>query len=83
MAKTSWAEQFVSMGVEIDELTTTMTDEQMNVQFNDGYGGSEGCAFTAWNDEYVFFPIVYDGSEWIGRAPRNPCDKAMSHQGGE
>ena len=39
--------------------------------------------FTAWTETRVFFPIVYDGSEWCGSAPRHPCNEAMEHQGGE
>ena len=34
-------------------------------EFDGGYGGSEGCYFTAWGELYVYFPAVYDGSEWI------------------
>jgi len=61
----------------------TLTENEMTVKFDAGYGGSEGKAFTAWSDKYVYFPVVYDGAEWVGRAPRNPCDEATSHVGGE
>ncbi len=52
-------------------------------EFDGGYGGSEGCYFTAWGQLYVYFPTVYDGSEWISFVPRNPCLQATSHIGGE
>lgn len=78
---TSWAKELASFEDEI--LETTMTDEELNQEFNSGYGSSCGCAFTAWSKEWVYFPIVYDGAEWVGRAPRNPCDTAMHHQGGQ
>ena len=52
-------------------------------EFDGGYGGSEGCHFTAWGHKYVYFPAVYDGSEWMSFVPRNPCLQATSHIGGE
>jgi hypothetical protein len=52
-------------------------------EFYGGYGCSEGCNFTAWGGKYVYFPAVYDGSEWISFVPRNPCLQATSHVGRE
>lgn len=52
-------------------------------EFDGGFGCSEGCKFTAWGELYVYFPVVYDGSEWISFVPRNPCLVATSHVGGE
>ena len=40
------------------------------------FGKKKGSA------NWVYFPICYDGAEWVGHAPRNPCDIAMEHQGG-
>ena len=51
----------------------------LDTSFNDGYGGSEGLAFTLWTKHYVYFPMT---SEWAGRAPRNPDGTALGHQGG-
>lgn len=28
----------------------------------------------------VYFPLCYDGSEWVGRVTRNPDGKATDHQ---
>lgn len=64
-------------------IACTISDEGLDREFDDGYGGSEGAPFTAWSENWVFFPICYDGAEWVGRAPRNPCDTSMSHQGGQ
>ena len=55
----------------------------IDMKFDHGYGGNDGCAFTAWTDERVYFPVVYDGSEWVGSVPRNPCDVATEHMGGQ
>lgn len=61
----------------------SLTSEELEKEFDDSYGGSEGSSFTAWGEKYVYFPIVYDGAEWVGHAPRNPCEVIMAHQGGE
>ena len=60
----------------------TLTDEQLDLEFDDGYGREKGEAFTLWTKDYVYFPICYDGAEWAGSAPRNPCKKSLKHQGG-
>ena len=62
---------------------TTLSEKDLDRKFSDGYGGSQGKPFTAWGDKYVYFPVVYDGAEWVGWAPRNPCDEPTRHQGGE
>lgn len=54
----------------------------LNIKFDCGYGSNEGLPFTLWTKKYVYFPICYDGSEWVGSAPRNPCDEILKHQGG-
>lgn len=60
----------------------TLDESGLRREFNAGYGSEEGAAFTAWGEQWVYFPICYDGAEWVGHAPRNPCDIAMDHQGG-
>lgn len=64
-------------------LTSTMTDAELDAPLSPGYGISCGCSFTAWGETHVYFPVVYDGNEWVGYAPRNPCDKKTRHQGGQ
>jgi len=34
----------------------TITDDELKVEFDSGYGGSEGCSFTAWGKKWVYFP---------------------------
>ena len=60
----------------------TLSEVELKKTFDDGYGGTEGEPFTAWGENWVYFPICYDGAEWIGSAPRSPCNKSMLHQGG-
>lgn len=66
-----------------DVVSLTLTDEQLDAEFDDGYGGSEGAPFTVWTEKRVYFPVVYDGSEWVGSVPRNPNGEASYHHGGE
>ena len=76
-------EAFANNKEDYSKMVTTLTEDELNREFDDGYGGSEGEPFTAWGEKYVYFPVVYDGSEWVGFAPRNPCDEKCSHVGGE
>jgi hypothetical protein len=84
---TTWrkelTEAFAEAGEDISKMVCTLDDAGLDKEFYPGFGGSEGPAFTAWGEKYVYFPVVYDGSEWVGKAPRNPCDEATEHVGGE
>ena len=55
----------------------------LDYDFDAGYGGSNGPRFTAWTKDKVYFPGVYDGSEWIESVPRNPINEPKTHVGGE
>jgi hypothetical protein len=87
MAKENWKEMlieaFKETGDNFDNLKTTLSKEELETYFDSGYGCSQGEPFTAWGDNYVYFPVVYDGSEWIGFAPRNVCDIKTEHWGGQ
>ena len=50
--------------------------------FDDDYGSIEGESFTIWTKNNVYFPVCYDGSEWVGSVSRNPNNKATVHIGG-
>jgi hypothetical protein len=65
-----------------DIEANTMTDEEMNKEFDSGYGGTKGVSFTVWTKNTVYFPICYDGAEWVGSVSRNPDGKSTEHQGG-
>lgn len=65
-----------------DLVSCTLSDEQLDVDFDSGYGGTEGAEFTAWSKNFVYFPVCYDGAEWCGSAHRNPNGKTTPHQGG-
>ena len=85
---TNWIELISSEMKENNERLTdivfcTLSSEEMAEKFNDGYGCSEGKPFTCWTTNNVYFPVVYDGAEWVGSVPRNPCNKATNHLGGQ
>lgn len=65
-----------------DIESSTLTPEEAGAEFDSGYGGSEGVAFTVWTKNRVYFPAVYDGAEWVGSVSRNPDGKKTPHIGG-
>lgn len=50
--------------------------------FDDDFGSIEGTPFTVWTKNKVYFPVCYDGSEWVGSVSRNPENKPTNHLGG-
>jgi len=65
-----------------DVEACTLTDEELDLEFDPGYGGENGLPFTLWTKGYVYFPVCYDGSEWCGSVSRNPGGKPNTHVGG-
>jgi hypothetical protein len=87
MAETTWrAELAAAMESESDPgpIVAVAPDESvLDVKFDDGFGGSEGPSVLVWTEARVYFPVTYDGSEWLGSAPRNPQAAGQGHVGGE
>ena len=65
-----------------DVIYTTLSEGQLSTNFDNGFGGEEGCPFTLWTRKRVYFPVCYDGSESVASVPRDPCDKVTYHIGG-
>lgn len=61
----------------------TLTADELEERFDSGYGCSDGKPFTLWTKDFVYFPVVYDGSEWADSVPRNPRDDPTYHVGGQ
>jgi len=84
---TTWRKMFKEVfqetGDTFDGVEMTLSEKDLDVRFDAGYGLSEGKAFTAWSRNYVYFPVVYDGAEWIDYVPRNPNGEATNHIGGQ
>jgi hypothetical protein len=64
-----------------DVFSCTLLDSELDVEFDDNYGLVEGKAFTLWTHDRVYFPVQYDGAEWVGSVSRLPDGKATKHFG--
>jgi len=64
-----------------DTVDSTLTDEQLDKEFDSGLGEPEGEPFTVWTANRVYFPITRDGAEWCGSVSRNPDGHATPHLG--
>lgn len=95
MSRTSWCEELAKelkknqdkvefIVIETDEgpKSVTLDSKEMKKEFDGGFGCNDGASFTAWGSMYVYFPVNYDGAEWVGYVPRNPCLQSTGHQGG-
>lgn len=63
-------------------VSNTMTEDEMDKEFDDGFGGREGIGFTVWTERRVYFPATYDGAEWVASVSRDPDGGATEHIGG-
>lgn len=81
---TTWNKELAAAANGDQIIAKAPSDEAIwDEVFDGGYGGSQGKPILAWSKQYVYFPVTYDGSEWIDRAPRNPQPDGQSHTGGE
>ena len=83
MATTTWRKEISKCAGDDKIVFCTLTENELDTEFDNGFWGAEGVPFTAWSAEWVYFPVVYDGSEWVGRVPRNPCSIASHHHGSQ
>jgi hypothetical protein len=87
MSTTTWRKEFEVERLHRDDdspVVAVAPDEAtLDIEFDDGYGRCEGPAVLIWTEQRVYFPIVYDGAEWLGSAPRNPQPEGQSHVGNE
>lgn len=81
---TTWREALQkARGDDTTPIVHIAPDESvMDVRFYAGYGGAYGPAILVWTEERVYFPVQYDGAEWLGSAPRNPTNEGQDHEGG-
>jgi hypothetical protein len=80
---TTWRKELDAC-IDWDDIeSSTLTDEDLDREFDPGFGGSNGCSFTIWTSDRVYFPAVYDGSEWVEWVSRHPDTKPTQHVGGE
>ncbi|MDE1484730.1 hypothetical protein KKI95_18095 [Xenorhabdus bovienii] len=62
--------------------SNTLTKEQMDIEFDSGYGAENGLPFTVWSQQRIYFPCCYDGNEWVGSVSRHPDGNPTEHIGG-
>ncbi len=60
----------------------TISDDELEEECDFGFGIETGKPFTLWTKNWVYFPVMYDGSEWVECVPRNPCNISSNHVGG-
>ena len=80
----TWREMINEAAAERGEriIQDTLTDGEAVIEIDKGHIVTRGEGFTAWSENYVFFPICYDGVQWVGSAPRNPCNEVTTPMGG-
>lgn len=64
-----------------DVVSSTISDEGLDVEFYTGYGAVCGEPFTVWTRHRVYFPVCYDGAESCASVARNPDGKPTEHIG--
>lgn len=83
----TWQEMFEECRTEDGDTSPVVAvapDESvLDVAFDSDYGSSAGPAVLIWTEERVYFPVVYDGAEWLESVPRNPVPHPKGHVGGQ
>lgn len=65
-----------------DVVLCTLLDDELDETFDSGFGAPEGKPFTLWTQKRVYFPVCYDGAEWVSSVSRVPDYVATKHVGG-
>lgn len=81
---TTWRKELEKAGCVINEIvdSSPAAGPWMDVEFYCGHGAIDGCSFTVWSEDRVYFPVCYDGLEWVESVSRNPDGEATGHVGG-
>ena len=66
----------------VDVVSCTLLEKELDEEFDAGFGGVEGKPFTLWTHDRVYFPVCYDGAEWVASVSRLPDAVSTSHVGG-
>ena len=86
MTMTTWRKEldaaFQITGDSFVGLSITLSPDELDAEFDDGYGSVKGKPFTAWSERFVYFPAQYDGAEWVSWVSRNPDGRPTEHIGG-
>lgn len=55
-----------------DVVACTLDDAGLDAEFDPSYGLVEGKPFGLWTKRRVYFPVCYDGAEFVASVPRDP-----------
>lgn len=79
----TWADLLVAAAGD-DAIIARAPDDAVvwEQSFYADYGGDEGSPVLAWSEQWVYFPVVYDGQQYFARAPRHPGADGQRAVGG-
>lgn len=84
---TTWRAELAHRMTQDDDpgpVVAVAPDESaLDVLFDGGYGTASGPEILVWTETRVYFPVTYDGAEWLESAPRNPQPAGQPHSGGQ
>ena len=87
MEMESWKSMTAAEMTEHDDswdniVSCTLTEEDLCEMFDSDFGCKNGKRFTLWTKTRVYFPVTYDGAEWVKSVSRNPDGNPTQHVGG-
>lgn len=59
-----------------DVEACTLTEEELDVEFDSDFGAPNGKPFSLWTTNRVYFSDEYDGLDFVNTAFRNPPERA-------
>jgi hypothetical protein len=62
-------------------VACTLSERELDDEFDPSYGHVRGRPFGVWTVARVYFPVSYDGAEYVASVPRDPSGP-IRHIGG-
>lgn len=60
-------------------ISMTLSEVELDADLSTG---TDRLPFTAWSENFVYFPVGYDDKNWCGSVPRHPNGQPTPYQGG-
>lgn len=68
-------------GEDFSTCVCTSSTAELHAKFYRSFGGiPDAESWTAWGEEWVYFPLEYDSMHFVGHAPRHPSGVRMDPQ---
>lgn len=64
-----------------DVEASTLTNAELDREIKGELCGPQGAPFTLWTRKRVYFPVQFDGAEWVASVSRHPDGKKTEHIG--